>query len=59
MEPKRVNCFQCAYFSVSWDPKYPRICKYFGFKTAEMPSVAVLRDAGKPCLAFKQKEQKK
>ena len=58
-EKKRVNCFQCIYFAVTWDTKFPRTCKYFGFKTKELPSIAVERDAGEPCLAFKPKETKK
>ncbi|MCL2080566.1 MAG: uracil-DNA glycosylase [Oscillospiraceae bacterium] len=55
----KVNCLQCVHFAVSWDPKHPRMCKLFGFKTAHMPSESVYRDSGRPCLGFSQKPQQK
>jgi hypothetical protein len=55
MENEPVNCFQCVHFAVSWDPKFPKSCKLFGFKTAGLPSVSVWRDSGAPCHGFQQK----
>lgn len=53
-----INCFQCVHFSITWDPKFPKSCRFFGFKTADMPSVTVFQSAGKECIAFERKEEK-
>jgi len=55
-EKARRDCFKCKHFAVSWDPKFPRSCKLFGFKTARMPSAAVLESSGEPCEGFEKKE---
>ncbi|MFS8629776.1 MAG: uracil-DNA glycosylase [Bacillales bacterium] len=55
MKKKRINCFQCRYFYVTWDPNFPRGCKAFGFKTKTLPSVEVLRASGQECLKFEPK----
>lgn len=52
---KRVNCYKCEYLYVTWDPKNPRGCKYFGFKSKLLPSIVVFRSSGKRCEAFKAK----
>lgn len=51
----RINCFKCTHFYITWDPNNPRGCKYFGFKTKIVPSLAVLRSSGKKCRAFVKK----
>nr|WP_225941792.1 uracil-DNA glycosylase [Sporosarcina limicola] len=51
-----VNCFQCHYFFVTWDPRNPRGCKAYGFKTRELPSSVVKRSSGMDCLNFAQKK---
>jgi hypothetical protein len=53
---EKVDCFQCIHFSITWEPRRPRACKFFGFKTAGMPSVVVLNSSGSPCEGFQQKE---
>ncbi len=55
---KRVNCRKCKYFYVTWDKKFPYGCKYMGFKTSNMPSVAVKKQSGEECLAFLSNETK-
>ncbi|MDN4606060.1 uracil-DNA glycosylase [Sporosarcina highlanderae] len=50
------NCFQCQYFFVTWDPKSPRGCKAYGFKTRELPSAVVKRSSGMECLKYEQKK---
>ncbi len=54
----RVDCFKCKYFYVTWDQSNPKGCKYFGFKTKLIPSIAVLRSSGKGCQAFVDKNNK-
>ena len=53
---EKVDCFKCRHFAVSWDPRFPRSCKFFGFKTVQMPSVTVLKSSGEPCGGFEKKE---
>ena len=55
----KPDCFQCAHFAVTWEPKFPRCCKLFGFKTAQMPSVAVFESSGEPCSGFERKKKLK
>nr|WP_240547743.1 uracil-DNA glycosylase [Paenibacillus lignilyticus] len=46
---------QCLHYYVTWDPKFPRGCKAFKFKSSAMPSAAVLTSSGKPCMNFEAK----
>ena len=55
-ETNKINCLQCAYFAVTWDPKHPRSCKLFGFKTSDMPSNTVYKSSGSACDGFVQKK---
>ena len=57
--PNKINCLQCVYFTVTWDPKYPRSCKLYGFKTSDMPSATVYKSSGLPCDGFVKKPGKK
>ena len=50
-----VNCVKCRYFYVTWDPKFPRGCKQFGFKTIKLPSYTVLEATGNPCGSYIEK----
>ena len=54
-ENTRVDCFKCKHFYVTWDQNNPRGCKYFGFKTKLMPSIAVSKSSGKSCQAYTPK----
>lgn len=55
MEERRIDCYKCRYFYVTWDPKFPRGCKAFGFKTRRLPSLEVRRASGQACLKFEGK----
>ena len=55
---RNINCFQCVYFHITWDPKFPKACKFFGFKSANMPSATVFQSTGDDCAAFVKKEAK-
>lgn len=48
----KINCFQCAYFQVTWDPVNPRGCKAYGFKSKQIPSLVVKQSSGMDCLKF-------
>lgn len=58
MEAKRINCFQCRHFYITWDQNFPNGCKAFGFKTKQMPAIAVQQASGAPCAAFEPKPAK-
>ena len=51
----RINCFQCAYFKVTWEPAHPRACQAYGFKTKQIPSAVVKQSSGMDCLKFMPK----
>lgn len=55
----KINCYQCKHFVVTWEPKFPRACKFFGFKTANLPSSSVHTASGIECLGFVRKDSKK
>jgi len=55
----KVDCFHCVHFAVTWEPKHPRSCTLFGFKSAQLPSIAVLKSSGAPCEGFERKPEKK
>jgi len=56
METEKINCLHCIYFTVTWEPKFPKACKLFGIKSAQMPSAVVFNSTGEPCNAFTRKE---
>ncbi|GIQ67916.1 uracil-DNA glycosylase [Xylanibacillus composti] len=54
---ERPNCTYCAYYYVTWDARFPRGCKAYGFKSREWPTAAVLRASGQPCLQYTPKRK--
>ena len=56
---EKVNCYKCVYYYVTWDPKFPKGCRFFGFKTAGTPSADVYRSAGASCNGFAKKNTEK
>ena len=56
---EKIDCLKCKYFALTWEPKTPRACKFFGFKTSAMPSVTVYKSSGGTCNGFEKKETKK
>ncbi|MDR1315491.1 MAG: hypothetical protein LBK13_01350 [Spirochaetales bacterium] len=47
-------CLKCRWFSVTWDPAFPRSCAVFGFKCEVLPSLEVFRATGKHCPSFEK-----
>lgn len=54
---QKIDCLKCTYYYVTWDPKRPKGCKYFGFKSNTIPSILVLRSSGQACNMFTPKLQ--
>ncbi|KAB2332454.1 uracil-DNA glycosylase [Bacillus mesophilum] len=55
MDNKRVDCFKCKFFYITWDQRYPKGCRAFEFKTSRLPSLDVYRASGQRCLRFEKK----
>jgi len=53
--PTRINCFQCIHYANTWEPASPRVCRFFGFKSSNLPSVVVYNSIGQQCTEFKEK----
>lgn len=49
------TCIGCIYYYITWDAKHPKGCKYFGFKSMQMPCQVVYKSAGKPCNMYTKK----
>ncbi|MCL2294354.1 MAG: hypothetical protein FWC36_05775 [Spirochaetes bacterium] len=47
------DCFKCVHFEVTWEEHFPRACSIFNIKSRELPSIAVLRNTGHNCPAFR------
>lgn len=54
-ESQKIDCMKCQYFYITWDKKFPRGCKFFNFKSKQMPSIEVLRSSASACLKFESK----
>ena len=52
----RPNCWSCAFFSITWDPKFPYGCDLMGFKSKITPCLDVVRLDGKKCVGFVEKK---
>lgn len=59
MSEQKINCLKCKYYFITWDPSRPYGCKLFGFKSIQIPSVAVHQSSGAPCQGFEHKQIKK
>jgi len=55
---EKINCFQCVYFAVTWEPAFPKTCRLFGFKSVAMPSATVYETTGTACMGFVKKPAK-
>ena len=56
MEEKKVrSCIGCRYYFVTWEPKTPKGCKFFGFKSLQMPCLMVKKTTGQECTEYRTK----
>ena len=56
MNEKKINCYKCRHFYVTWDINYPKGCKAYNFKSEEMPSILVKKTSGIECYFYEEKE---
>ena len=57
MPRKKIDCFKCEHFYITWDKRFPYGCRAMGFKTANIPSGDVCRASGEECLWFRHKRK--
>ena len=55
MSEEKINCVKCKHFIVTWNPKFPRACRLYGFKSVNYPSFEVFKTTGEECLGFERK----
>jgi hypothetical protein len=59
METHRIACMRCVHYQATFDPKAPRGCKLYNFKSFSMPSVLVKQSTGQDCQSFEEKVKHK
>lgn len=59
MKIENINCISCKNFYVTWDKKYPKGCRLFGFKSSRLPSALVLESTGAKCKNYEDKTKSK
>ena len=55
MVNEKVNCYKCKYYYVTWDAAFPKGCKFYEFKSLNLPSILVKQSTGLNCASFKTK----
>ena len=50
-----IACGRCLHYFVTHDPKRPRGCKKFGFKSLQSPSLEVFATTGTNCAHYEEK----
>ena len=56
MEDNKVrSCIGCRHYFVTWEPKTPKGCKFFGFKSIQMPCLMVRKTTGQDCQEYSAK----
>ena len=54
---EKVNCYKCIYFYITWDPTFPKGCKFYGFKSVNLPYILVKQSSGLSCGKFTSKDK--
>jgi len=49
MVNEKINCTKCIYYYITWDPSFPKGCKFYGFKSSNLPSILVKQSSGMAC----------
>ena len=50
-----IACERCLHYFVTYDPKRPRGCRRFGFKSLQSPSLEVFAATGTNCAHYEEK----
>jgi hypothetical protein len=52
MANEKINCYKCTYYYITWDAAFPKGCKFYGFKSLNLPSILVKQSTGLSCGNF-------
>jgi hypothetical protein len=52
------SCFSCVYFYITHESAHPYGCRTMGFKSAQLPPIAVHTSSGLACQSFVPKSKK-
>lgn len=52
---RRVDCFACKHFLVTYQPQWPYACRSFNIRSKSLPSIQILRTTGSLCNGFDPK----
>ena len=55
---KRIPCMKCVHYYTTFDPRAPRGCKLYEFKSGLMPYILVKQSTGHDCTHFKERPKK-
>lgn len=58
MAYEKINCYKCKYYYITWDVSFPKGCKFYGFKSLNLPYILVKQSTGLSCDKFTPKENK-
>ncbi|RLC29338.1 MAG: uracil-DNA glycosylase [Deltaproteobacteria bacterium] len=54
-----VDCRKCEHYYVSWDKNFPHGCRSMGFKSRQLPAVAVRKATpDMDCQSFRERGKK-
>ncbi len=52
---KRIDCYKCRHYFITWEPSNPHGCRAMGFKSHQLPGEVVHQHSGELCQAFQLK----
>ncbi|APM37281.1 uracil-DNA glycosylase [Clostridium kluyveri] len=55
MNGKKIQCYKCKYYYITWDIKFPYGCKLYKVKSKQVPSIIVFKSIGTVCDKFVKK----
>ena len=58
MNRKKVDCYSCQHFELTYQLPLNKICQSFGFKSEELPAIIVYKSTGHICNGYLPKKKK-
>jgi predicted nucleic acid-binding Zn-ribbon protein len=49
------KCMKCIHYFSTYDQSKPRGCRKFGFQSFKMPSLLVVEETGRHCMAYEER----
>lgn len=59
MDIPKADCFDCQFFYITWNKKFPYGCKAMTFKSRGYPFKLVFESSGMTCQSFKPRGKRK